>query len=61
MKCLKSAATLFTKQNSIVPWSEISSEILLIFVAQGAAKMREVKLGGQKNLQITNQPGSNFH
>ena len=36
----QSGATLFTKQKSIVPISGLSSEILCILTAQGAAKLR---------------------
>ena len=50
MKCLKSTATLLTEQKSITPISVLSNEILCIFVAQGAAKWWEVKVGCQKKI-----------
>ena len=36
---LNSAATFFTMQTAIVPYSGLSIEILCILVAQGAAKL----------------------
>ena len=47
------AATLLTKkQKSIASISGLSNEILCILVAQGAAKLWRVKVGGQKNMTI---------
>ena len=45
---LKSVSTLFTKQKTIAPISELLNEILCIPAAQGAAKLLKVKVEGPK-------------
>ena len=50
---LKSAATVFDKENSIGPLSGISNEILIILVAQEASKLPEVKVWGKKEYNDT--------
>lgn len=48
MKCLKSAATFFSKQKSIDLTSGLSNEILCIFVAQGLQNGGRSKLEKRK-------------
>ena len=48
----KSATTLFTKQKSIAPLSELSNEILCILVAKGATERSENVAFCQRCLQI---------
>ena len=60
MKCLKSAATLFFLAKSSLSLMGLSNEVLCIFVAQGAAKLPEVKGGDtEKNLGLEPRPRSN--
>ena len=46
MKYLNSAVTLFFRLNLIGSCLRLSNEISCILVAQGAAKLPEVKVGG---------------
>ena len=49
--CLKSAATIFTKSNSIGPWPWILNDILCILLAQMTVKLEGIKVEGKKNSQ----------
>ena len=56
IKCFKSAVTLFFKLNPIGPCLVVSSEILCVLVAQGTAKMPEIKFGGIKKSGLKPAP-----
>ena len=54
----KSAVKLFLILNLIGPYSGLLNEILWIFVAQGTAKLPEVKVEDTKNARIQTWPHS---
>ena len=49
---LKNVATLLTRYYAIQKLLGLSNEILFINVAQGAAKLQEVKVGGLKKTAL---------
>ena len=48
MKCLKTTVTLSLKAKSNCSLIGFSHELIFVLVAQGAAKLPEVKVGGTK-------------
>ena len=52
--CHKSTDMIFTKQTAIVTGLRFSSEMLYILVAQGAAKLQEIKVEGSINFYKEN-------
>ena len=57
---LKSVATLLTRYYAIQKLLGLSNEILSINVAQGAAKLQEVKVGGLKKMLYLRMQGKTF-
>ena len=48
----KNIATFFVKQIENDPWSGLLNEILWSLLAEGAAKLLEVKFWGRRNLWL---------